>query len=154
MTFLDKGLLESGITYHFVIPVETQYPSRPRLISRSRMNVRVHLPVRNRKSRFVLYLMSSFCIYFFGVQVDIDQSIQFIHHDVDVIRTNSGRDNRQAVSLVISGDGTELPVAFLDVYFLEIRGNHFYWKGHPRGSLVLPDLRDEGGGERYSRQRS
>ena len=60
------------------------------------------------------------------MQVDIDQSIQFIHHDVDVIRTNSGRDNRQAVSLVISGDGTELPVAFLDVYFLEIRGNHFY----------------------------
>ena len=60
------------------------------------------------------------------MQVDIDQSIQFIHHDVDVICPDPRGDNRQAVSLVISGDGTELPVAFPDVYFLEKWGKHLY----------------------------
>ena len=60
------------------------------------------------------------------LEIDIRQSIELIHYDVDVVAAYSGAESRDALAFILSGDGMELTIARLTFLTVEMGGNEVY----------------------------
>ena len=61
-----------------------------------------------------------------GFEVDVGERIEFIEHDVDVVRTNTGAAYGEALVADIAGMGNEFAVLVLEFDAVEILTDFFY----------------------------
>ena len=61
-----------------------------------------------------------------SLEVDVSQCVNLVHHDVDVVAADAGRDNRYALALVCAGNGAELAALNGALLGLEVRSNQVY----------------------------
>ena len=64
-----------------------------------------------------------------GLKVDIYQGIELVEHDIDIIGTNTGGDNRKAGFAEVTGMGNEFAVVAFMFYAVEV----FTYGGHAVG---------------------
>ena len=62
-------------------------------------------------------------------EVDVCQGIQLVHHDIDVVTSDTGGNHCDAFSLVSTGDGLELAAFHFTFLVFEMGGNQCYSSG-------------------------
>ena len=72
------------------------------------------------------FQLAQFRFYFAGVEVDVGQRVQLVHHDVDVVAPYAGAHHRDALAPAGAGDGVELAALHLVLARVEVPGH----KGH------------------------
>lgn len=75
------------------------------------------------------FQLSEGVVFFAGLEVDVGQRIDFIHHDVDVIAPDAGRGHHDAFAFVGTGDGTKLTAFHFTFAGVEVGG----YEGHASG---------------------
>ena len=67
-----------------------------------------------------------FIFFFAGVEIDIGKSIQLVHHDIDVIASDTRRLNGNTLTFIDTSNGAEFTAGHLTFYRIEMRGNGGY----------------------------
>ena len=63
-------------------------------------------------------------LYLTSLEIDVRKGIQFVHDDIDIIRTDSGGKDCHPYALVLSGHGHKLSRSMPELLFLEVFRNH------------------------------
>ena len=86
----DKSFFERMVANRFVVCIKPQYPVAADAFSEMTKESTGMSLVPNRKYRYGRYSGYGRSLYFFGFQIDMGQSIQFVDNDIDIIRTDTG----------------------------------------------------------------
>ncbi|KXT34493.1 hypothetical protein HMPREF2141_02320 [Bacteroides uniformis] len=75
-------------------------------------------------------------LFFARLEIDVCQGIQFVHHDIDVVTSDTGGNHRNTFPLVSTGDSLELAAFHFTFLVLEMGGNQC----HPSGVAYQDDF--------------
>ena len=66
------------------------------------------------------FQLAEFGLFFTGLEVDVCQGVQFVHHNVDIVATDARGDYRDAFAFVCTGYGLEFAAFYLAFFVLEV----------------------------------
>ena len=68
-------------------------------------------------------------VFFTGLEIDVGQCVEFVHYDVYVVASDTGRGYRDAFALISTGHGTKLTAFHFAFFGVEMRGYESYTSG-------------------------
>ena len=88
-----------------------------------------------------------------GVEVDVGQRVEFVDDDVDVVATDTGGNDRDALAFVGTGHGAEFAALDFEFTVLKVRCDELNSAGIATRITCLRLVREEGGGGKSNRLR-
>ena len=124
---LDKSFFERMVANRFIVCIKPQYPVAADAFFRDDKRIYRNVGLYRTGSTDTDDIQGTADrFYFFGFQIDMGQSIQFVDNDIDIIRTDTGGNHGKPVTPVTAGDGVKFAVTFFQLDLLKMGGDGFH----------------------------
>ena len=130
LAMVDEGILHPFVTYPLVAFVETEHAVDSNAGGRDDKRVDGHFGLHGAAGADPDEAQCfPFAFDFFGAEVYVGERVELVHHDVDVVRSDSGGEHGDPRAPVGTGYGMELPVASFQLDAIEMSGHHAHAAG-------------------------
>ena len=127
---LHEGLLKGEVAHGVAASVEVEQPVEADALDAGHPSAHGRVGLQTATGAYAhQFQLAQRGAHGAGVEVDVGQGVEFVHHDVNVVAAYARRHHGDAFALVGACDGAKLAALHCAFAFAEVRGHKVYAAG-------------------------